>query len=47
MPEAAERLADFLDELSSFPSAPHDDCVDALTQALNYARQSEPGIIEC
>lgn len=33
-------LADFLDELSSFPSALHDDCLDALTRALNYARRN-------
>lgn len=44
LPESAEWLADFLDELSSFPSAPHDDCVDALSQALNYARTTEPAM---
>lgn len=27
---------DFLDELTSFPAAPHDDQVDAFTQALDY-----------
>jgi predicted phage terminase large subunit-like protein len=43
LPESASWLGDFLDELSSFPAAPHDDQVDALSQALNYARESNPG----
>jgi hypothetical protein len=29
-----------LDELTSFPSASHDDMVDAVTQALSYLRGS-------
>ena len=33
-------LNDFIDELTSFPVAPHDDQVDALTQALNWMRGS-------
>jgi predicted phage terminase large subunit-like protein len=43
LPETAPWLGDFLDELSSFPAAAHDDQTDALTQALNYARESNPG----
>ena len=43
LPEAAPWLPDFMDEVSSFPAAPHDDMVDALTQALNYVRESSPG----
>jgi predicted phage terminase large subunit-like protein len=43
LPEAAPWLADFLDEVSSFPAAPHDDMVDALTQALNHVRDASPG----
>ena len=40
LPESAAWLADFLDEVSSFPAAPHDDQVDAFTQALGYMRGS-------
>jgi hypothetical protein len=40
LPESAPWLADFLEELTSFPAAPHDDMVDALTQALNWMRGS-------
>jgi predicted phage terminase large subunit-like protein len=46
LPEDAEWLADFLEEVSSFPAAPHDDMVDALSQALNYVRESHSGIFE-
>jgi predicted phage terminase large subunit-like protein len=38
IPSEAPWLADFLDEATSFPAAPHDDQIDALTQALNYLR---------
>lgn len=38
LPEAAGWLADFLEEASTFPAAPHDDQVDAMSQALNYLR---------
>ena len=46
MPEAANWLAEFLRELLSFPSAKHDDQVDALTQGLSHMRErlEEPGI---
>jgi predicted phage terminase large subunit-like protein len=37
-PEGAVWLADLEDELASFPSGLHDDCVDAISQALNYLR---------
>jgi hypothetical protein len=37
-PEGAAWLDGFIDELASFPSAVHDDCVDSVTQALNYLR---------
>jgi predicted phage terminase large subunit-like protein len=40
LPESAPWLADFLEEISSFPVAPHDDVVDALTQGLNHVRES-------
>ena len=38
LPQSAGWLQDFMDELASFPKAAHDDCVDSLTQALNYLR---------
>ena len=46
LPADAEWLADFVDETASFPNAAHDDQVDALTQALNYAREyaATPGM---
>ena len=40
VPPAAPWLNDFIDELTSFPSAAHDDMVDAFTQALGYMRGS-------
>jgi predicted phage terminase large subunit-like protein len=39
LPQAAAWLADFLDEISSFPAAAHDDMVDAFTQALGFVRR--------
>jgi predicted phage terminase large subunit-like protein len=38
LPESASWRDDFLDEVTSFPSAPHDDQIDALTQALTWLR---------
>jgi len=38
VPAEAPWLVDFVDEATSFPAAPHDDQVDAITQALNYLR---------
>jgi predicted phage terminase large subunit-like protein len=46
LPEGAPWLADFLDEVSSFPAAPHDDQVDALSQVLNYSRDLNGGVFE-
>lgn len=37
LPQDAPWLADFTDEMASFPSAPHDDQVDAFVHALGYA----------
>lgn len=36
-------LAELLDELTSFPKAPHDDMVDSLSQALIYLMQQPDG----
>jgi len=43
LPERAPWLADYLDELSSFPAGVHDDQVDSTTLALHHLRGSEPG----
>ena len=39
-PEGAAWLGDLEDELASFPGGLHDDCVDAISQALNRMRDS-------
>jgi hypothetical protein len=40
VPDTASWLADFMEEVTSFPAAPHDDQVDAFTKALSYLRGS-------
>ena len=42
LPESAEWVSDFVDELASFPSAPHDDQVDALVHGMTWAMRVEP-----
>jgi predicted phage terminase large subunit-like protein len=39
LPEEASWLADYIDEMSSFPTGVYDDAVDSTTQALNYFRE--------
>jgi predicted phage terminase large subunit-like protein len=47
LPASAPWLGDYLDELSSFPAAQHDDQVDSTTMALNWMREGpEPAIVE-
>ena len=38
LPESAPWLNDFIDVLPAFPKGTHVDCVDSVTQALNYLR---------
>lgn len=46
LPASASWLPEYLDELSSFPMAKHDDLVDSTTMALNWMRAPrEPAII--
>lgn len=46
LPDRAHWLTDFHSELAGFPSsAPHDDIVDALTQALDYLRVPHKGTV--
>ena len=47
LPEDAEWLADFFNELSTFPNAAHDDRVDSVTQALNHLlHQGNTGLLD-
>jgi predicted phage terminase large subunit-like protein len=39
LPESAPWLADYIDELATFPTGNYDDAVDSTTQALNYLRE--------
>ena len=41
LPEAAPWLGDFMDEANGFPAAPHEDMIDALSQALGYLRRTD------
>lgn len=47
IPEQASWLADFVHELTAFPSAKFDDQVDAMSQGLSYLREHlvEPAIL--
>jgi predicted phage terminase large subunit-like protein len=36
LPAGAEWMAQFVDECATFPNGAYDDCVDALSQCLNY-----------
>lgn len=40
LPEYAQWLFDYIEELSAFPNAEHDDQVDSTTQALSFMRGS-------
>lgn len=46
LPEGAHWLSDFVDELAAFPSAPHDDQVDAFVHALTWATKAAPPVQE-
>jgi len=43
LPEGAPWREGYIDELSAFPFAPHDDYVDSTVQALNYLREHPYG----
>lgn len=46
IPEEAPWLDDFHSEMAGFPSsAPHDDIVDMLSQALDYLRLPHKGVV--
>lgn len=46
LPESARWVGDFVEELTRFPNAAHDDQVDACTQALQYLRDQRRGLEE-
>ena len=46
LPMGAHWLSDFVDELASFPSAPHDDQVDAWVHGMTWAMQANPPEVE-
>ena len=43
IPESAPWLHDYIDELSAFPNAEHDDWVDSTTQAINWFNRQPAG----
>jgi hypothetical protein len=46
-PESTPWLIHYTDELATFPSAVHDDCVDSTTMALNYLRSpAKPNLVQ-
>ena len=46
LPEGRQWTGDFVEEITRFPSAAHDDQVDACTQALSYMCGPNSGIFE-
>jgi predicted phage terminase large subunit-like protein len=42
LPNGAHWLSDFVDEMAGFPSAPHDDQVDAWVHGMAWAMQANP-----
>jgi len=44
MPRRASWLADYLNELTSFPGSKYDDQVDSTTQALHHMRENSSGL---
>lgn len=41
LPESAPWLADYVDDMASFPHSAHDDAVDCTSQFLNYIRHQQ------
>jgi hypothetical protein len=45
LPEKAAWLAEYLHELTSFPNAKYDDQADSTSQALDWFKQSDKGVL--
>ena len=46
LPETGAWVADFVESLSAFPTAPHDDDVDAFVMTLDYASRGGSGLFQ-
>lgn len=46
LPENTPWVSDFIESLSAFPTAPHDDDVDAFVMTLNYASRGGSGLLQ-
>jgi len=46
LPEGAEWADDYVDSMCRFPKGQHDDDVDSTSQALNYLRRRQHGVME-
>jgi hypothetical protein len=46
LPDDAEWADDYIESMTRFPKGQHDDDVDSTSQALNYLRRRQHGVIE-
>ena len=46
LPDGAEWADDYIDSMCRFPKGQHDDDVDSTSQALNYLRRRQHGVME-
>src|SRR6202045_2530709 len=46
LPEGAQWIDDYVESMTRFPKGRHDDDVDSTSQALNYLRRRQHGVME-
>jgi predicted phage terminase large subunit-like protein len=46
LPEGAQWIDDYVESMTRFPKGQHDDDVDSTSQALNYLRRRQHGVME-
>jgi hypothetical protein len=46
LPDDAEWADDYIESMTRFPKGQHDDDVDSTSQALNYLRRRQHGVME-
>src|ERR1700732_4039333 len=46
LPEGAQWIDDYIESMTRFPKGQHDDDVDSTSQALNYLRRRQHGVME-